>query len=276
MPNETHLPSDIAVNNYVNSLQDICRFFDQIVNKYEFIYPNYLNEQRRIAIYLNQLFNKRQATKILDIACGNGTLLNALGELNHKYELFGTDISKKSISFARRHSRKANFAITYNIIDWMNLETLFPRKFDSVLCIGNSLSHIHQKYHKHIFKKIHCLLTKGGAFILDIYSDWQALFREKKFFQPRGYSRFSKEIVFCNFINEFNLNHIKRHVCFSYYLNQRFSDEPQRMEIYTICQFPMALSKLMKDLKFAGFKDIKELKDLKNHRGLIYLMAPKG
>lgn len=152
------------------SIEAVKNFYD---NNAGIIKNNY---QPYNAVVLDQSVNKhfiklfsfadvKNDSKILDIGCGNGFLLNQLSKNYKNCELHGIDISGKQLLYS--HDVK-----TY-CIDIEKFET--NEKFDYIFCI-EMIGYV--KNQTEIIDKILSMLNKNGTFICSsfVYEDldtWQ-------------------------------------------------------------------------------------------------------
>lgn len=138
--------------------EEIAKYYDEIVGKrYELDFIDRQIEK------LNP-----NGIKILDLACGTGEILNHyIANKNlegKKYSLYGGDRSEKMLKEAK-NKLKSN-AKFYNLdISEFSID----EKFDIVLCIFNSINHLHDfKLWESMFKSVKNHLNEGGVFIFDI------------------------------------------------------------------------------------------------------------
>ena len=96
--------------------------------------------------------------KVLDIGCGRGSMCKAVKQYRLDLELFGCDISKRSLGFARKNVKDVRFV-------YGGVEDLpFPdENFDAVLMF-DVLEHVPDP--KRALSEIKRVLKKGGTFHL--------------------------------------------------------------------------------------------------------------
>ncbi|MBI5045981.1 MAG: methyltransferase domain-containing protein [Candidatus Niyogibacteria bacterium] len=107
--------------------------------------------------------------KVLDIGCGNGRLLELLGETTLGYT--GVDFSKNMLQEAQQlHSDKK-----FVLADALNLP--FPdQSFDAVVSLA-TLHHIPSKeFQRQFFKEAARVLAKNGVLIITAWDLWRARF----------------------------------------------------------------------------------------------------
>ena len=112
----------------------------------------YLSDKWNIAstVWHNEVFEKRIFTELLskitlegnricDVACGTGfhsILLSKMG-----YTVEAVDIDKGNLDHFKNKMQGSLHRIPVYNSDWLNLQDLFKSKFDSVLCLGSSITY---------------------------------------------------------------------------------------------------------------------------------------
>ena len=101
-----------------------------------------------------------KAKKILELACGTGSVLKPL---SNKYKVSGLDLSKKMLAIARKKVPEVKF-YHQNMVTF-----LINERFDVILCVFDSMNHILKfgDWEK-IFTNVKNHLTDNGIFIFDI------------------------------------------------------------------------------------------------------------
>jgi len=94
--------------------------------------------------------------KLLDVGCGGGDFLEALSLYRPKCKLFGIDLSKKAIDFAKKKDIKAEFMVA----DAQKLP-FKDKSFDIVVCF-DLLEHV--KKPEKVLSEVNRVLRKGGLF----------------------------------------------------------------------------------------------------------------
>lgn len=104
--------------------------------------------------------HKKDASKILELACGTGTILKSLEK---KYQVYGLDLSSNMLTVAKKKVKSGKFFrqdMTKFKID---------EKFDVILCIFDSINHLLKfSQWQQVFSKVKNHLTGGGVFIFDV------------------------------------------------------------------------------------------------------------
>ena len=114
------------------------------------------------AEYLHGLIRrtKPNARKLLELACGTGSMLKHLGRY---YEVSGIDLSRHMLSVARRKVPQAKL-FQQNMVTFS-----LPERFDVICCVFDSINHIALfSDWKKLFANVQRHLLPGGFFIFDI------------------------------------------------------------------------------------------------------------
>ena len=140
------------------------KFYNQIAEKYDFIFPLSPAHQTFFASGL-------QGKTILDVGAATGNLTAYLS--SQGYEVTAIDLSERLIAKA------AEKGITVQQLNMLNIDTL--PAFDNIVCIGNTLPHLDSKASVQLFlQKAYKQLTQGGKLVLQLVNF------EKYFAQQQG------------------------------------------------------------------------------------------
>jgi SAM-dependent methyltransferase len=103
---------------------------------------------------------KPDAKKILEIACGTGSVLKLLEK---NYSVYGLDFSKGMLSIAKKKVTSGKF------FHQDMTKFRINEKFDIILCVFDSINHL-LKFNQwqQVFSKVNSHLNDGGIFIFDI------------------------------------------------------------------------------------------------------------
>jgi len=139
----------IVHDNY----RDIAAQFD--VTRKKYIWPE-------LAKVLSGL---KDGDSLLDVGCGNGRLIENLGNNNISY--LGVDNSEELIKLAKINYPEQNF----KVLDILKLETL-TQKFDLVISVA-VLHHLpSQELRLEALKKLKSVTTPGGQIIFSVWKLW--------------------------------------------------------------------------------------------------------
>lgn len=99
--------------------------------------------QSRLAVelpFIEKTFKRYHVQTILDAACGTGGHSIALAQRG--YQVTGADISATMIARAHANAERAGLSIPFHTARFQDLRQTLNRRFDAVLCLGNSFVHI--------------------------------------------------------------------------------------------------------------------------------------
>lgn len=114
-----------------------------------------------IELYLNK------DSKILDLACGSGTLAILLKL--EGYNVSGLDLSESIIEIAKEKAKINHLNIPFYVDDMANFN--LNEKFDVITCFFDSINFLQNE--ELVIKTFNCVkkhLNKGGIFICDVFS----------------------------------------------------------------------------------------------------------
>ena len=127
-------------------------FYNQIAEKYDFIFPLSPAHQ---TFFASELRGKT----LLDVGAATGNLTAYLS--SQGYEVTAIDLSERLIAKA------AEKGITVQQLNMLNIDTL--PAFDNIVCIGNTLPHLDSKASVQLFlQKAYKQLTQGGKLVLQL------------------------------------------------------------------------------------------------------------
>jgi glycine/sarcosine N-methyltransferase len=98
----------------------------------------YLGDEKT---FLNKLFSEHGVKNVLDCACGTGQHLLMLAQSG--YNVWGSDYSKSMLGVAHNNLQKRGYNIPLCQCDFRYLEQAFDITFDAIVCLTNSLPHLH-------------------------------------------------------------------------------------------------------------------------------------
>lgn len=116
--------------------------------------------------------------RILDCACGVGADAVAVARRGHR--VWGSDGSHAMVAEARKRCAEAGVDLPLAVCRWQDLPRCFAERFDLVLCLGNSVSHLGAEDMVAAFRGMAGVLGDGGLLVVNA-RNWEKLRRE----QPR-------------------------------------------------------------------------------------------
>ncbi|WP_276726094.1 class I SAM-dependent methyltransferase [Capnocytophaga granulosa] len=128
------------------------QFYNQIAEKYDFIFP--LSPAHK-TFFASELHGKT----ILDVGAATGNLTAYLS--SQGYEVTAIDLSERLIAKA------AEKGVTVQQLNMLAIDEL--PTFDNIVCIGNTLPHLDSKTSVQLFlQKAYGQLTQGGKLVLQL------------------------------------------------------------------------------------------------------------
>ena len=128
------------------------QFYNQIAEKYDFIFP--LSPAHK-TFFASELHGKM----ILDVGAATGNLTAYLS--SQGYEVIAIDLSEGLIAKA------AEKGVTVQQLNMLAIDEL--PTFDNIVCIGNTLPHLDSKTSVQLFlQKAYGQLTQGGKLVLQL------------------------------------------------------------------------------------------------------------
>jgi len=116
-------------------------FYDEIVDVYDLIYPNWEESIRKQADALDQIIGTKflSITRIHDVSCGIGT--QVIGLLQNGYTVSASDLSPKSIERANQELKRHDLSASLSVCDMREVDQVIENPVDLILSCDNSLPH---------------------------------------------------------------------------------------------------------------------------------------
>jgi len=122
-----------------------------------------INENEKA--FLVSVFSKYKVKTALDCACGTGPHLYLLSKLG--IDVCGSDYSEAMLKACEENLSREGISIITKKADFRYLEKVWIEKFDAVLCMTQSIAHLHT--HEDLltaFKSMRERLNDGGILIM--------------------------------------------------------------------------------------------------------------
>ncbi|HSJ38086.1 MAG TPA: class I SAM-dependent methyltransferase [Planococcus sp. (in: firmicutes)] len=117
--------------------------------------------------YVEWVASRQTSGKLLDLACGTGTLAHLFAELG--YEVSASDLSEEMLTMANQRFQEANLRIPTYQLSMDNLEGLHD--FDVVTIAIDSLNYLKSgEQVQKTFNEVHKALNDGGMLFFDVHS----------------------------------------------------------------------------------------------------------
>lgn len=197
-----------------------------------------------------EMLRKHNVTKILDIACGSG--YDSIRLSKEGFIVKSCDGSKVMIRMARENAKANGVRLDVCQCDWRNLVEKFHERFDAVICLGNSFTHLFSAPDRRsVLNQIYFLLNPGGVLIIDQ--------RNYDYLQAHGYKSKHK-YVYCS--KNFTVDIVKNEKSL---IKVRYTH--RNGEFFTLELYPIKIREFQELLKHAGFS-VKTYGDFEARFGL--------
>jgi ubiquinone/menaquinone biosynthesis C-methylase UbiE len=219
-------------------------------------YDRFVEWEGRLAAempFIERELQAAEAHRVLDAACGTGMHAIALAEKG--YEVVGTDVSQGMIEEAQANAVDVRVTTRFVKAGFGQLaHTLTPsRRFDAVLCLGNSLPHVLAPADlKTTLVDFAACLRPGGLLLIQNRNFDAVLARRQRWMDPQAYRDDGTEWLFMRFYDfrpdgmlTFNLATLQRHGA---------GEWQQRVTSTRL--WPMKQAELMKALETEGYDNI--------------------
>src|SRR5665648_187850 len=115
--------------------------------------------------FFSNLFNRHKVRSAIDCACGTGPHLYLLSKLGIK--VFGSDYSKAMLKVCNENLSSVGIEVITKQADFRYLEDAWSEKFDAVLCMTQSIAHLHTREDLiTAFKSMRMRLNDSGILIM--------------------------------------------------------------------------------------------------------------
>ena len=85
------------------------------------------------------------------------------------FQVYGSDISRKEITFAQKEASRRGLNIEYQIADCKNLSKVFSQKFDAIIAMDNAMPHLLCEENFIVaLKSIYNQLKDNGVFLASL------------------------------------------------------------------------------------------------------------
>ena len=159
-------------------------FYNTFVDKYDVM----ISDKRYNAEipFFQKIFEKHNVKTILDCACGTGQHVIKFSELG--FEVMGCDISEDMIKKALQNAASSGKDVNFLQADFKDLAETFDKKFDCVVCWGNSLNHEPEEGIKKALASMFSVLNDNGCLLIEI-RNIPKLKKENERFIPMHYHK---------------------------------------------------------------------------------------
>jgi SAM-dependent methyltransferase len=223
-------------------------------------YDHFVNWPKRLAFempFIVSLLEKipvqnKSPLKILDAACGSGKHAVALAKRG--FEVSAADLSVPMIAKARANATEANVALDFKVAGFgAHRQAFGEKKFDSVLCLGNSLPHLLTPAELLVaLQDFSACLCPGGLLLLQNRNFDAVMKNRQRWMEPQADSDGKTEWLFLRFY-DFEANGLIR---FNIIMLKRPIGGEWATSIHSTFLAPLLSEDLTKAITAAGFKNL--------------------
>lgn len=230
-------------------------FYKNIAHKYHWLLSSWEKVMERQMEELVPLLMKYNVKSVLDCACGTG--LQAIGLKKAGFDVVGSDLSKEMLAVAKANLEKEKIKDLQLIeADFREVSKKVGRKFDAVICMGNSLPHLFgDKEILKALRSIYDCLKDDGVAIIEI-RNYDKMLQEKNRFLPlRIHEEKDDKVISILYVFDYLEDRIRFNVV---YLIEEKSTGEKRIEVEAVDYNPIRSYVFMELLNEAGFVDIQK------------------
>lgn len=105
-------------------------------------------------------------TSVLDVACGTG--FHSVQLLKGGFDVMSADGSAEMLAKAFDNARGRGLVLKTTLADWRTLNKDIHGKYDAIICLGNSFTHLHDENdRRRALAEFYAALKHDGILILD-------------------------------------------------------------------------------------------------------------
>lgn len=226
-------------------LEEPAQFYDKLANDYDTMTgfdKRFVHEKP----FFHMLLEKYPIKTALDAGAGTGFHSLLLGQLG--VEMTAVDVSKKMLERVKAHAKQLHVKIDVAESRFQDLPDRVHKKFDAVICMGNSLPHLLTEIElEQSLKNFFKVLNPGGVLFLQILN-YDRILAKKERIQS------VKEMGGVTFVRFYEFH--KDYVVFNI-LKLKKEDGQPAQELESVRLRPILKDELVRALKEAGYSDIR-------------------
>lgn len=142
---------------------------EEYVHNFVKVWDDLINWEARAASegdFFIRLLKERGVKRVLDVATGTG--FHSVRLLQAGFDVVSADGSPEMLAQAFANAKRAGFILQTIHADWRWLSRDVHTKYDAVICLGNSLTHLFSEHDRRkALAEFYAALTHDGILILD-------------------------------------------------------------------------------------------------------------
>jgi len=135
--------------------------YSKLAKHYDILEGRSEKSNLRVNHLLKKILIKNKCKKILDFSCGTGAQAGFLRD--NGFIITAIDKNKEMLKIAKKKHKRVNFHLG-------DMRTSFFGKYDAVITIFNSISHLSKKEFRTSLRNISKNLKKDGLYLFDIFN----------------------------------------------------------------------------------------------------------
>lgn len=222
-------------------------FYDRFADKYDVM----ISDKRYDADlpFFNPVFRKYKVKSVLDCSCGTGKHVMKFSQLG--FEATGSDISSEMVEKAKRNAHSLGINVNFVQADFKRLTDVFDKKFDCVVCLGNSLNHeLKDKGMLSALRSMYSVLKDKGVVIIQTRNLPKLVKEEKRIFPVHFHKEPNGDTKLFIYVLDFH----RSRVTFNVISFLEFNKKP-RFEVSSVDYKIVSSEKLEALMSKAGFKE---------------------
>ncbi len=225
------------------------QFYDAFASKYDVMLSS--ERYQRIIPFCKKIFDENQVKSILDCACGTGKHAIAFSRLGFHVE--GCDLSPEMVHCAKLNAASSGVKVNFVQADFKTLSESFNRKFDCVLCVGNSLTHeLEEQGVLSALKSMYHVLGEEGVVIVQIRNIPKLIRDKTRIFPVHHHKELNGDLKLFFYVLDFYPSKVTFNV--ASYIEK---DGLPKFEVTSVDYNPLSESKLASLMMEAGFKNLR-------------------
>lgn len=230
-------------------------FYDRFASKYDVMVSDKRYDKQ--LPFFNNIFKKHNVKSILDCSCGTGKHVIRFSQLG--FEATGSDVSIEMINKTKENAELSGTHVDFVQADFKRLTDAFDKKFDCVVCLGNSLNHeLEEKGILSALRGTYDVLRNKGVVIIEIRNLPKWVKEGRRFFP----AHFHKEPNGDRKIFFYVLDFYRTKVKFNVISFLEFNEKP-KFEVDSVDYRIVSAQKLKELMMKIGYRQLKVYGDFK-------------